>query len=118
LCFPLLLSNVGKVRPSRWRHWAVPPVDSASREALAALVNTVRQDKLAGWFVFPVTAIDYSAPDPYAANSVLVDYWPIVQFPMSLEIIQARLDNGYYVRVVFVVSECLFVFSSPWYARV
>jgi hypothetical protein len=34
-----------EVRPSRWRHYGVPPVDQPTKEALAALVNTVRQDK-------------------------------------------------------------------------
>ncbi len=37
-----------EVRPSRWRHWGVPPVEHASKDALAALVNTVRQDKVTG----------------------------------------------------------------------
>lgn len=101
-----------EARPSRWRHWGVPPVDAASKEALAAVVNTVRQDKLAGWFVYPVTALDFTAPDPVAANSVLVDYWPITQFPMSLEIIAARLDNNFYVSPEECVSDLRLTFCN------
>jgi hypothetical protein len=44
-----------EVRPSRWRHFGVPPVDQPTKEALAALVNTVRQDKARESCVYRLT---------------------------------------------------------------
>jgi hypothetical protein len=62
--------------------------------------------------VFPVSAIDYNAADPFAAPSVLVDYWPITQFPMNLETIAARLDNNYYVSPEECVSDLRLTFCN------
>ncbi len=101
-----------EVRPSRWRHWGVPPVDSSTREALAALVGAIRSDKLAGWFVYPVSAIDYTAPDPFTARSVLVDYWPITQFPMNLETVSNRLEGNFYVSPEECVNDLRLIFCN------
>jgi hypothetical protein len=76
-----------EVRPSRWRHCGVPPMDAGAKQvslfvclfvclfvffffqkifcfqAVLQLLTTLRNDKLSGWFVYAVSALD-PADDP------------------------------------------------------
>jgi hypothetical protein len=36
----------------------VPPIDAATKQAMLNVVNTLRSDKLSGWFWYAVSCID------------------------------------------------------------
>lgn len=102
--------KVKVARPSRWLHWDVAPMSEEYRTQMGALVNTVKTDKLANWFVWPVSAIDFN--DPTNRKSTIPDYWGACQFPMHLEGVSDRLNANYYVSPDECINDLRLVFCN------
>lgn len=101
---------VRPARPSRWRHWGTPPMSVENKNVCRVMINVIKNDKLAGWFWYPVSAIDYK--DPALSRAAITDYWAVCPYPMHLEGISARLENDFYVSPLEVVNDLRLVFCN------
>lgn len=102
-----------EVRPSRWLHWNVPPMDAPTKQAMLQLLTTLRNDKLAGWFVYAVSALDpRDNPARPTLPPVVTEYWDVVLYPMALDTVSTLIQQDYYVCPAEVINDVRLVFCN------